>query len=663
MDKGNRAQFPACNLLAVTVVDNNRVISSKSAGGPMTMILPSTTAISIGWSVAFAPDAGNAITVSVNGVSGGTILVGSIVSTNYAVPVGPGPTTLQFDGTNFRSLSQLTPFVKGNSPSVVLFGAACNSNGTNANGTDDSAAFVQADAAGFGWTIPANLSCRIGSTRSFAGPATISGQMVVDVGQTVTFSGTMNSYGRNPFPIAGTIAIGYNSNPGLVGNTVTTIWGPWTLPGPIQTSDSPFGTPAAQLGDMMGAQALTTTGSISVYRQFLWGYGNSAVGLGVTAGASPSQPECIEGNLGVDPSTTGWYPEQGTVALCAMNFGTPAWLYRVPGTVSGNVFTPTSPFTAAQLAKFHQYETVDTSLDTPPCAGPITSWNPTSVTVQGWYVGNAFGPRPAVSCTPASTNTLTIRATTVYGANVLAQRNSNSQQVRTVGAEVDFVNNSGIGDTQPDNGGYLNNFATNGLNESPSDIGLLVVGQGNAALSAGIVIGSAPTMFDGILVQSPISVAAFHASPVNATIGNAFMADDNYSVYPGNRIGNAFTAIAAIHTVYSTDRAKNPSFAVDYEGNMDVGTQLLNGSSAVSGTLPPPPPPAANSPLWRFYSSASSTLTASNPDSTMQFSGGTGILDGTITIKAGSIVIPLPGSCTGKPAGTFFVSGGFVKQC
>ena len=559
-----------------------------------------------------------------------------------------------------------TPALAQTSPSVITYGAVCNSNGTSGNGTDDSAAFVAADAAGLGWTVPGNLACRIGSTHSFVGPATIAGKMVVDAGNKITFTGTMNSYGRNPFPIAGGVQIGYDSNTGAggVGNIVTNIWGPWTLPGPILNGDSPFGSPAAQAGDMMGAQALTTTGSISVYRQFLWGYGNSAVGLGVMAGGSPQQPMCVEGNLGVDPSTVGWFPDQDTVALCATNFGAPAWLMRVAGTISGHVFTPTVPFSAAQVAKFHQYETVDTSADTPSCAGPITSWDPAgaNVTVQGWYVGNVFGPRPATVCTPIASNTLTIRSTAVYGANFLAQRNSTSQQVRTVGAEIDFVNNSGVADTQPDNGGYFNNFGTNGLNENPSDIGLLIVGEGTAQVSSGILVGSAPAMFDGILVDATVNNAAFHASPVNGSIANAFLADDNYSVYPGNRIGNAFAAFAPVHTVYSTDRARNPAFSLDYEGNMDVGTQWVTGT-ATGGTIPAPPAPAANSPLWRFYSSASSTPTTVKPDSSMQFSGGTGVLDGTITITAGAVVIPLPTSCTGKPTGTFANIGGFVKPC
>ena len=556
------------------------------------------------------------------------------------------------------------PALAQTGPSIVTFGAVCNSNGTTGNGTDDSAAFVAADAAGLGWTIPTMLSCRISSSHSFAGPATISGQMVVDLGQKVTFTGRMNSYGRNPFPIVGTIQIGYDSNTNLVGNTVINIWGPWTLPGPILTSDSPFGTPAAEAGDMMGAQALTTTGSISVYREFLWGYGNSAVGLGVMGGGSPQQPMCIQGNLGVDPSTAGWYPEQGTAALCAINFGAPAWLSHVAGTISGHIFTPTSPFSAAQLAKFHQYEILDTSADTPPCAGPITSWDPAgaNVSVQGWYVGNVFGPRPATVCTPASTNTVTIRSTTVYGSNHLAQRNSTSQQVRTVGSEIDFVNNSTVPDVQPDNGGYLNNFATNGLNESPSDIGLLVVGEGNAQVSAGIVVGSAPAMFDGILIEATVNNAAYHASPVNGSIANAFVADENYSVYTGNRLGNAFVAFAPVHTIYSTDRAKNPAFLVDYEGNMDVGTEWVS-ATITGGAIPAPPAPAANSPLWRFYSSASSTPSLAKPDSSMLFSGGTGALDGTITITAGAVVSNWPTSCTGKATGTLANIGGFIKPC
>lgn len=107
-----KASFPAVSSYSATLADCGLLISSyNSPIASLTVTLPSTTAISAGWSMAFTTDNGKALTVQVNGTSGGSILMPgtrgaqsslTLYGQNYEF------SRLEFDGTNFRAAS-LTP--------------------------------------------------------------------------------------------------------------------------------------------------------------------------------------------------------------------------------------------------------------------------------------------------------------------------------------------------------------------------------------------------------------------------------------------------------------------------------------------------------------------------------------------------------------------------
>ena len=100
--------FPAASAYNATTADNGNVISSVNS--PLTylaVILPATTALSMGWTIGIATDGNKTASVQVNGTSGGHILYpgsgaavtsASLAGGNYELLV------LQFDGSNFRVL-------------------------------------------------------------------------------------------------------------------------------------------------------------------------------------------------------------------------------------------------------------------------------------------------------------------------------------------------------------------------------------------------------------------------------------------------------------------------------------------------------------------------------------------------------------------------------
>jgi hypothetical protein len=118
-----RWSFPSASTAYVaTAADNGNMISSyNSPSSFMAVTLPSTAAINQGWTVGIAADNGKAMSVQVNGVSGGKILLAGSLGqvTSFAVAANENA-VLQFDGSNFRVLSmrpitadllgQLVPF-------------------------------------------------------------------------------------------------------------------------------------------------------------------------------------------------------------------------------------------------------------------------------------------------------------------------------------------------------------------------------------------------------------------------------------------------------------------------------------------------------------------------------------------------------------------------
>jgi hypothetical protein len=91
-------------------------------------------------------------------------------------------------------------------PSIKVWGAKCDSNGTPGNGTNDSAVFAAANAAGVGFTI--SEKCRIADNIELEVPMVIrpTGQIVVDTGKRVTASGNNIIHSLTPFPDGGVVA-------------------------------------------------------------------------------------------------------------------------------------------------------------------------------------------------------------------------------------------------------------------------------------------------------------------------------------------------------------------------------------------------------------------------------------------------------------------------
>jgi hypothetical protein len=110
----NRWSFPAVSTYAASQSDSGNAVSSyNTPTTSLTVTLPPTTSIGAGWTMGFATDNGKAMTVRINGTSGGNILVpagatGAAGSSVTLAPINYEFLALQFDGSNFRIVS-VTP--------------------------------------------------------------------------------------------------------------------------------------------------------------------------------------------------------------------------------------------------------------------------------------------------------------------------------------------------------------------------------------------------------------------------------------------------------------------------------------------------------------------------------------------------------------------------
>jgi hypothetical protein len=104
--------FPSVSSYSATAADCGSAISAyNSPISSLTVTLPSTTAIPVGWSMGFATDNGKSLTVQVNGASGGQILLpGTRGAQSSLTLYGQNYEFLQleFDGSNFR-IAAVTP--------------------------------------------------------------------------------------------------------------------------------------------------------------------------------------------------------------------------------------------------------------------------------------------------------------------------------------------------------------------------------------------------------------------------------------------------------------------------------------------------------------------------------------------------------------------------
>jgi hypothetical protein len=132
----NRWNFPSAATYSAGVSDNGNALSSYNTTAGLTVTLPSTTAIAAGWTMGFATDTGQSLTVRVNGISGGSILEptrGGTATSSIALAAGQNYEYLQlrFDGSNFRivnatpqTINALGGLILPGTPSSS--GAPCN---------------------------------------------------------------------------------------------------------------------------------------------------------------------------------------------------------------------------------------------------------------------------------------------------------------------------------------------------------------------------------------------------------------------------------------------------------------------------------------------------------------------------------------------------------
>ena len=117
----SRWLYPSTSGYAATAGDNGNTLSSYNAAGGLTVTLPPTSGLANGWSMGFATDNGNGVTVQTNATGGGHILFpgSGALETQVAMAQGfPGQIAyeamvIQYDGSgNFRIVAA-TPATAG----------------------------------------------------------------------------------------------------------------------------------------------------------------------------------------------------------------------------------------------------------------------------------------------------------------------------------------------------------------------------------------------------------------------------------------------------------------------------------------------------------------------------------------------------------------------
>jgi hypothetical protein len=129
-----RWNFPSVSTYGASPADCGLTLSNYNTPiASLTVTLPSTTAISAGWSMSFVTDNGKSLTVQVNAASGGQILLPGTRGAQSALTLfhqNYELVTLQFDGSNFRieTTSPATASANGMFPAIgtpATSSAAC----------------------------------------------------------------------------------------------------------------------------------------------------------------------------------------------------------------------------------------------------------------------------------------------------------------------------------------------------------------------------------------------------------------------------------------------------------------------------------------------------------------------------------------------------------
>ncbi len=172
----NHWSFPAVSDYSATVADNGNVVSSyNSPASYMAVTLPATSSLPMGWTLALTTDNSKAMSLQVNGTSGGHILYPgsgssvttvSLASTNYELLV------LRFDGSNFR-ITETTPAtaaligVTGSTPDLNRWNFPTSATYVAGQNDNGNALSSYNTAAGLSVTLPSTTVIGAGWTMGF----------------------------------------------------------------------------------------------------------------------------------------------------------------------------------------------------------------------------------------------------------------------------------------------------------------------------------------------------------------------------------------------------------------------------------------------------------------------------------------------------------------
>ena len=200
--------FPTVSSYTATVADNGNVISSlNSPASFLAITLPSTTAVTMGWTIGIATDGNKTAAVQTNSSSGGRILYpGSGATTTTASLAGANYEflVLQFDGGNFRVI-QATPAtatlmgISGNAPGINRWSfPATSTYAASQSDIGNALSSYNTPTSTLAVTLPATTAISAGWMMGFA----------TDNGKTVTVQVNGTSGGRILYPAGATGSAG-----------------------------------------------------------------------------------------------------------------------------------------------------------------------------------------------------------------------------------------------------------------------------------------------------------------------------------------------------------------------------------------------------------------------------------------------------------------------
>ena len=338
-------------------------------------------------------------------------------------------------------------------------------------------------------------------------------------------------------------------------------------------------------------------GPLNATNQFLYGWGNSAVG--VSEVANSDHVAQVMGTFGT-PSVMSGYSERDMVGMYFDATSSPL-VANVTGTFTSTTFVPGTALSAPTVANLRVGMIIDTNDSPNKFSGIITSWagNGSSITVSNWYQHNG-----GVG-TPAGTMAYINPVTRVFGGNGVAivQPGTYPEGIAATGLEVDVQNYVGPGTSD---WGYL---CANTLNIYPGGVcyntdGKWTYGfESNTSGTAGFFVPTSATLAAGFL-DSSSSGSAFET---NGNPGASFNASAQTS-------GIAFQALGVMSSGFYIGTYM---FKVASTGQTDIGSESAPSSS----------------PLV-FHSSGNA-----GGDASIIATGGTGFSDGTLSLNAHEVNI------------------------